>query len=152
MRTTLLTALALAASIDPTTGTDEKFGTAEEAEALVVRAVTHVKNVGAKKAYQDFTSKAPDFVNRDLYVVVYDMEGRVLAHGQEAQLVGQNLMELRGPDGNPWIKERVRLAHTKNKFWQDYKFRDPITKKILVKSTYCERLESTVICAGIYKR
>ena len=119
---TLLTALALAASVNPTTGTDEEFGTAEEAEALVVKAVAHVRSVGAQKAYQDFTSKASDFV------------------------------ELRGPDGNPWIKERVKLARTKNKFWQDYKFRDPITKETLSKSTYCERLESTVICAGIYKR
>jgi hypothetical protein len=44
LRTTLLTALALAATIDTTTGTDERFGTAEEAEALVARAVTRFKS------------------------------------------------------------------------------------------------------------
>jgi len=152
MRVTLLITLALAAGINATTATDEKFGTAEEAEALVAKAVAHVKSAGAEKAYQDFTGKVPQFIHRDLYVVVYDLEGRVLAHGQHATLVGQNLLELRDPDGKPWIKERVKMARSKDKFWQDYKFRDPITKRTLSKSTYCERLDSTVVCAGIYKR
>jgi cytochrome c len=151
---TLLTAVALAASLNPETATDEKlgFGTAQEAEGMVAKAVAHIKSVGTEKAYQDFTNKAPDCVDRDLYVVVYDLEGRVLAHAQQASLVGQSLLDLQGPDGNPWIKERVRLARSKNKFWQNYQFRDPITKKTLTKSTYCERVESTAVCAGIYKR
>jgi cytochrome c len=154
MRLTLLTALVLAASMSPAPapGTDEKFGTAPEAEALVAKAVAHIKRVGVERAYQDFTGKAPSFVDRDLYVVVYDLEGRVLAHGQHVKLVGENLMEQRDPDGKPWIKERVTLARTKSRFWHDYRFRDPSTKKTLRKSTYCERLESTIICAGIYQR
>lgn len=148
----LLTALVLIARLSAPVGADQKFGTAEEAQALVAKAVAHVKSVGATKAYLDFTSKAPGFVDRDLYVVVYDMEGRVLAHGQDAKLVGENLMELRGPNGNPWIKERVRLARMTNRFWQDYKYRDPLTKEILTKSTYCETLDATAVCVGIYKR
>ena len=119
---------------------------------MVAKAVAHVKSVGATQAYQDLTSMAPGSIERDLYVVVYDLEGRVLAHGHDAQLVGQNLRELRGPDGHPWIKERVRLARMTTRFWQDYKFRDPITKKILKKSTYCQTLDQTAICVGIYKR
>jgi cytochrome c len=146
-----MTAAILAATLLSSTG-DEPYGTAEEAQALVAKAVAYVKSAGTTKAYQDFTSKAPGFADRDLYVVVYDLEGHVLAHGQNPQLVGQNLLELRGPDGNPWVKERVRLARMSNRFWQDYKFRDPITKKILTKSTYCEALESTAVCVGIYKR
>jgi cytochrome c len=148
----LLTALVLIASLAPPAGPEQKFGTAEEAQALVVKAVAHVKRVGTAQAYLDFTNKAPGFVDRDLYVVVYDMEGRVLAHGQDAKLVGENLLELRGPNGNPWIRERVKLARASNHFWQDYKYRDPLTKEILTKSTYCETVEATVICVGIYKR
>ena len=32
-----------------------------------------------------------------------------------------------------------------------YKFTDPVTKKVLPKSMYCERLDDTVVCGGIYK-
>jgi signal transduction histidine kinase len=148
----LLLAVFFAAAAPPPEAARREFGTREEAEGLVVRAVAHIKDVGAKKAYKDFTDQTSAFVDRDLYVVVYDLEGRVLAHGQKASLVGESLLNVRDPSGKPWIKERVDLAKKKDRFWHDYKFLDPITKRSLEKSSYCERVESTVVCAGIYKR
>lgn len=130
----------------------EEFGTAKEAEALVEKAIKHIKVDGAQKAYADFTGKVTGWVDRDLYVVVYDFTGKPLAHGQNPKQVGKDLMELRDADGKEFVKERVELAKTKGKFWQDYKFTDPITKKILPKAMYCERLNDTAVCAGIYKR
>jgi cytochrome c len=155
MRKTLLVALTLAAGIGAVTfaaPTKESFGTAKEAEALVAKAVAHIRAVGKEKAYREFTNKYPQFVDRDLYVVVYDLEGVVLAHGQHAKMVGENLIGTRDPAGKLWIKERVDLARSKGKFWHDYRFMDPISKKTLDKSSYCERLESSVVCVGIYKR
>jgi cytochrome c len=151
MSIALLLAVLLAPAPRPEPAKGE-FGTREEAEAMVGRAVAHIKEVGAKKAYQDFTDPAPAFVDRDLYVVVYGLDGAVLAHGQKASLVGQNLLNLRDPGGKPWVKERVERAKKNDRFWHDYKFLDPITKRSLDKSSYCERVESTVVCAGVYKR
>ena len=131
---------------------NESFGSAKEAEAMVRKAVAHIKAAGAQKAYQDFTGRAAGYVDRDLYVVVYDLEGRVLAHGQNPKMVGKELIDLLDPDGKAYVKERVELAKSKNSFWHDYKFTDPVTKKVLPKSTYCERVESTAVCVGIYKR
>jgi cytochrome c len=146
-------ALALAASIGSTArGATEEFGTAKQAENMVVKAIAHIKHVGAEQAYREFTDRAAGFADRDLYVVVYQLDGRVLAHGQYPKLVGQELLNLRDPNGKAWIRERVELARTKAKFWHDYKFADPITKKAVNKSAYCERLESTVVCVGVYKR
>ncbi len=130
----------------------EEVGTAREAEAMVDKGVARIKAVGSERAYADFTGRAPGFVDRDLYVVVYDLEGRVLAHGQNSKMVGKDLIDLCDPDGKAWVKERVELARSKGKFWHDYKFTDPMTKKVLPKSTYCERVESTAVCVGIYKR
>ncbi len=152
MAITLLVTLVLAVQPNTTTPIGHKFGTREEAKALVRKAVAHVKAVGASKAYEDFTKPTADFADRDLYVVVYDLDGRVLAHGQQAGLVGENLLNLRDPNGRQWIKERVELARRRDSFWHDYKFLDPVTKKTLAKSTYCERVESTVVCSGVYRR
>jgi len=153
MRVTARILIALVAGLSvAASAPKEEFGTAGEAEAMVARAVKHIKAAGGDRAYRDFTGKAPGFVDRDLYVVVYDLGGRVLAHGQNPKMVGKSLIELRDADGKPWIQERVDLARSKGKFWHDYKFTDPITKKVLPKSTYCERLESTAVCVGIYKR
>lgn len=151
--TSLVGALALVCGLGGGLfGAQEEFGTAKEAEAMVAKAVARIKAVGAEKAYQEFTSKAPGFADRDLYVVVYTLEGRVVAHGQNPKMVGKDLIDLRDPDGKAFVKERVELTRTQGKFWHDYKFTDPVTKKVLPKSTYCERVESTAVCVGIYKR
>lgn len=152
MRIRHLVVMAVAASLDVAAFAKEEFGTAREAEAMVAKAVRHIRTAGAEKAYQDFTAKTPAFFDRDLYVVVYDLGGRVLAHGQNPKMVGKELIDLRDADGKPWIRERVELARSKGKFWHDYKFTDPVTKKVLPKSTYCERVDSTAVCVGIYKR
>lgn len=152
MRVYSLVVIALTAYLPAATFAKEDFGTPKEAEAMVAKAVRHIRTLGAEKAYPDFTGKASGFADRDLYVVVYDLEGRVLAHGQNSKMVGKELIDLRDADGKQWIRERVELTRSKGKFWHDYKFTDPMTKKVLPKSTYCERVDSTAVCVGIYKR
>jgi cytochrome c len=152
MRTRSLLTLALLALPLALAAATEEYGTAKEAEAMVGKAVAHIKSAGTAKAYADFTERAAGYADRDLYVVVYDLQGRVLAHGQNPKMVGKDLIDLRDPDGKQFVKERVDLARAKGKFWHDYKFTDPVTKKVLPKSTYCERVESTAVCVGVYKR
>lgn len=147
-----LMVIALAATLEISAEAKEEFGTAKEAEAMVAKAVRHIATAGTEKAYRDFTGRTPAFAERDLYVVVYDMGGRVLAHGQNPKMVGKDLIDLRDADGKEFVKERVELTRSKGKFWHDYKFTDPVTRKVLPKSTYCERVESTAVCVGIYKR
>jgi cytochrome c len=148
----LVVAMLVGSLSHVTFATEEKYGTPQEAEAMVRSAVSHIRAVGAEKAYADFTNKAPGFFDRDLYVTVHDLRGRVLAHGGNAHMVGKDLLEMRDADGKPFVKERMELARTKGKFWHDYKFTDQVTQTVLPKSTYCERDEATVVCVGIYKR
>lgn len=67
-------------------------------------------------------------------------------------MAGKNMLELRDGNGKQHILERMELAKTKDKFWHDFAFADPITKKVLPKAMYCEKTVETVVCAGIYKR
>jgi signal transduction histidine kinase len=133
-------------------GAKPEFGTAAEAVAMADKAVAHVKAAGAGKAYQDFTDGVPGFRDRDLYVAVYDLSGRVLAHGANPKMVGNDLLGMRDAEGKPFVRDRVNLARSKERFWHEYTFADPVTKKLVPKSTYCERVESTVVCVGIYRR
>jgi signal transduction histidine kinase len=122
-----------------------------DAERMVRKALETLKKDGKDKAYAEFTAPSRTFVDRDLYVVVYDLNGVPLAHGQNAKQVGKNLLDLRDPDGKLFVKERVELARSRGKFWQDYKFTDPLTKKVLPKQMYCERAGDVVVCSGVYK-
>lgn len=123
----------------------------KEAEAMVKKGVSFIKANGKDKGYAEITSKQSQFKDRDLYLVVYGLDGKVWAHGANEKMVGRVLIELKDVDGKEFVKERVELGKAKANFWQDYKFTNPETKKVEPKSMYCERLEDTVVCGGIYK-
>ena len=127
-------------------------GTAAEAEAMVKRAVVYIKANGPEKAYEEFTN-GTSFKDRDLYISVYDLSGKNLAHGANAKLVGKDLMGLKDPDGKPLIQMLTELAKTKGKGWSEsYKFSHPVTKKFGDKVLYLERVGDTWVGVGIYKQ
>ena len=123
----------------------------EDAIAMVKKAVSFIKAQGVNKAYTEFTSKDAKFIDRDLYVVVYQLDGKVLAHGSNAKFVGKDLIDAQDVDGKLYVKERVEMAAKQPSFWQDYKFVNPVSKKVEPKQMYCEKVENTAVCAGIYK-
>ena len=125
--------------------------TPEQATAMVKKGVAFIKANGADKGYAEITSKTSQFKLEDLYLVVYGLDGTVHAHGANEKMVGRNLIDLKDIDGKPFVKERVEMAKASATFWQDYKFTNPETKKIEPKAMYCERLEQTVVCGGVYK-
>jgi signal transduction histidine kinase len=125
--------------------------TAAEATAMVKKGVALVKSDGKDKAYAAFGDQAGPFVDRDLYLTVYALDGTVRAHGANAKMIGKNLIDLKDIDGKAFVKERMAMASTKASFWQDYKFTNPVSKKIEPKSMYCEKLDDSVVCGGIYK-
>jgi cytochrome c len=128
-----------------------EWATKEEAQAMVKKAVVFIKEQGADKAYVEITNKKGAFTDRDLYVVVYRLDGRVMAHGANEKLIGKDMIDATDVDGKAFVKERVELARKVSSFWQDYKFVNPVTKKIEPKQMYCEPVGGTAVCAGVYK-
>jgi len=145
-------ALALAVAM-PLAAQDKSKGTANEAIAMVQKAIAHIKKVGRDKAFADFNDKKGAFVDRDLYVVVYDLKGKVLAHGANEKMVGKDVIDLRDNDGKYFVKERVEMMSKSPdaKGWQDYKFMNPVTRHIEPKSIYLQRFEDVMVGTGIYK-
>ncbi len=123
----------------------------EDATAMVKKGVAFIKANGKDKGYAEVSSKTSQFKKDDLYLVVYGLDGTVHAHGANEKMIGKNLIDLKDIDGKPFVRERVEMAKTKTSFWQDYKFTNPETKKIEPKAMYCEKLDETVVCGGVYK-
>jgi cytochrome c len=130
---------------------EESRATRADAEKMVKKGVELLKKGGKAKAASEITAPSKALVDRDLYLVIYDMNGDCVAHGQNAGQVGKHLMELKDPDGKAFVKERVELAKAKGTFWQDYKFTDPLSKKVLPKQMYCEKADDVIVCGGVYK-
>jgi signal transduction histidine kinase len=149
VRTQLRVIAALAAALS--FNAQANNATAADATAMVKKGVAFIKSNGKDKGYAEISNRSGQFVDRDLYLVVYGLDGVVRAHGANEKMVGKNLLELKDVDGKPFVKERVDLAQSKGTFWQDYKFTNPLSKKIEPKQSYCEKLDDTVVCGGIYK-
>ena len=124
-----------------------EWATKEEAIALVKLAVVTITEHGPEKAYAEITRR---FHDRDLYITVINLDGKVLAHGQRGNLIGRNLINAKDPDGKLFIKERVELAREQSAFWHNYKWLNPTTKEIEPQEAYCERLNDIVVCGGVY--
>jgi cytochrome c len=130
----------------------ETRGTTKEAKALVDKAIAFYKANGKAKAYAEFNDPKGKFVKKDLYVMVMDLDGNMLAHGANAKLIGNNLMALKDSHGKPVVREFIRIASTTGSGWLDYKWTNPISKKIEDKSSYVQKLDgNTFIVCGAYK-
>jgi len=127
-------------------------GTADEASAMVRKAVTFLKDNGKEKAFVEFGNTSnTQFHDRDLYVFVYDLNGNNLAHGNNPKMVGKNLIEMKDADGKLIIKSFIDVANSKSKGWVDYKWPNPVTKAVEPKSSYIEKVDGLIIGCGIYK-
>jgi signal transduction histidine kinase len=130
---------------------EEKPGTAADAVAMVKKAVAFIKASGREKAFAQINNPKGQFVDRDLYVTVYDTNGTCLAHGFNQKMVGKNMIDLKDPDGKAFIKERSEVAKSKDQFWIDYKYINPTTRQIGNKSMYTEKVGDLLVSCGVYK-
>lgn len=139
----------IAAAVLAQTAFASDYATPQEAEAMVAKVVAAIK-ADPQKAFSEINAKK--WIDRDLYPTVYDMNGKMVAHGTNIKMLGKDLIDLKDVDGKPYMRERIDMAKTKGKFWQDYKFLDPSTQQILPKQMYCEKADAYVVCAGVYRR
>ena len=144
-------ALALGLAVGTPALAKEGNATKDDAVATVKKGIAFIKANGKDKGYAEISNKQGQFIDRDLYLVVYGLDGKCLAHGANEKQVGKDLIELTDIDGKYFVKERVSLVKSKpTGVWQDYKFTNPTNKKIEPKVMYCEKLGETAVCGGVY--
>jgi cytochrome c len=126
-------------------------GTKEEAKAMVQKAIAYMKANGLEKTVEEVNNRNGQFVDRDLYVTIYDMNMKNLAHGANARMVGKDMIDLKDVDGKAYMRERQKLATSQGSAWQDFKFVNPVTKKIEPKTMYIEKSGNVIFGCGFYR-
>jgi signal transduction histidine kinase len=133
-------------------GANEAHASKAEAMALVKRAVLYLKANGREKAFAAFSDPKGEFVDRELYVSVFDAKGVNLAHGANRRIIGKNMLEYRDPDGAYPIKLGLEIANTRGSGWFEFKFLNPLTKEMQTKTAYAERYEDIALWVGAYQK
>jgi hypothetical protein len=131
--------------------------TRDQAKAFVKQAVEFAKKNPKDKFLEEVSGPKGQFhfnkgQNNDLYIFVYDLEGKVVAHGVRRELVGVNRWASKDPDGKPWIQDWTKLVKEKGNGWIEYKELNPgQNNKVMKKASFVELFNGMVIGAGIYE-
>lgn len=132
-----------------TTASAQQRATLDEAKALVKKARAYIREVGPEKAYAEISNPKGRFVDRELYIYVYDGKLNNLAHGGNPRLVGKNLADLRDTDG-VYVNRGLLEAAQKGGGTFKFKFLNPATKSIEAKTGYAEMEGDVMVGSGIY--
>jgi len=149
-RTLLTAAISILLATAPATASE--FGSAEEAKALMLKGVEHANKVGLETAYKDFSDTKGAFVDRDLYIFCMEGDGMMRAHGAQNGLIGRNLKNLKDTEGKEFILEALQIAATSGEGWVDYKWSNPVNKKIEAKSSFIKKVGTGFCAVGFYKK
>jgi cytochrome c len=124
--------------------------TPQEVQALVERAVAHIRDVGRERALADFSRPDGGFVDGELYVYCDSADGTVIAHGGNPHLVGINLLDVRDPDGKLPNVEMRRIAFTQGSGWLEFRWPNPETRRIELKHAYVLKVDDSTMCGSGY--
>jgi cytochrome c len=125
-------------------------GTPDEAKALAEKAAVHFKDVGVDKAIADFVKPDGGYVDRDLFVVVYSPDNKVMASYGIPALQGKDATTMKDTDGKEFGKAIIAAGKSGTPGWVEYRMTNPLTKKIEAKRSYVIQVGDYVVFVGAY--
>ncbi len=126
--------------------------TKQDAQAIVEKAAAYAETNGPNKLVTEVNKKDGPFHQGELYVFVYDLNGKTLAHPVSPDLVGQNDVAKPDADGKFFRKDILAVAKEKGSGWVDYKWMNPNSGKVEPKVTYVKKQGELIIGAGVYTK
>jgi methyl-accepting chemotaxis protein len=126
-------------------------GTADQARQMVFDAMVHVQTVGLEQAARDFQNPDGAFIDRDLYVFIFDRDGYYVVHGAAPQKDGINLCEIQGLDADKLVFDAWTACDENDGGWVSYAITNPLTGEVQAKSSYVIPLdENRLLGCGCY--
>ena len=126
-------------------------GSADEARALVERALQLRRSAGSRDAFvRGVTPKESGLFDRDMYVFVLDRGGQYLAFGGNPAKVGTRVQDVAGIDGNALMASIVEQASTAPG-WVEYDIVNPLNGKVQTKMSYVVQVDDVYVGCGVYK-
>jgi methyl-accepting chemotaxis protein len=125
-------------------------GAAEEAMALVQRAIEHRAQTGREAFANRITDPAQNFYDRDMYVFALDRSGAYRAFGGKPEKVGSRVQDIPGVDGAALLEAIVSQAELEPG-WVEYDITNPQTGTVQTKMSYVTQVDDLYVGCGVYK-
>ena len=125
--------------------------TADDARAMLERAVVLARSEGHATAAARFNDRRGDFVKDDLYVFMVNMEsGRFEAMGMNPALSDTDALGLRDAAGNALVAEMIARLQKADEATVDYVWRNPVTNAVENKRSYVRKVGTSLVGVGHY--
>jgi PAS domain S-box-containing protein len=119
---------------------------------MVQRAVDYYRKNGRERLLKEINNPQGQFHKGDLYAFAYDSGMTIQAHPVKPELVGINLLNMKDWAGGKYFSKEIQaVALSKGTGWVDYEWENPASRQREPKTTYVERVDDLIICAGAYK-
>ena len=123
---------------------------AEEARQLIDKAKTFLQKVGKEIAFAEISKPTGAFVKDEKYVFVLDEDGMMLAHGENQDFIGLDFKSVKDLEGKSFIQEILDKAGKKGHGTVEYIWFHPLSRRYENKVVYFEKVNTVIICSGIY--
>ncbi len=125
---------------------------AEEAKALLSKAVTYFDKNGVARAFCAFNDPNGEFHKGPLYVFAISMDGVYFAHSAAPTLIGTSLRDTRDAAGQPIGVLVMDAVANEQDAAVDYKWLNYETNKVENKHAYLKKVGEFVLGVGYYTR
>jgi len=126
-------------------------GTADQARQMVFDAMVHLRTAGFEQAVIDFHDQGGPFIDRDLYVFIFDRAGRYQVHGAMPEKDGTDLHAIPGLDADQLVADAWALCDQEQGGWVNYTITNPVTRAVQAKTSYVMPLDAQrLIGCGCY--
>ncbi|MFG5410565.1 methyl-accepting chemotaxis protein, partial [Piscinibacter sakaiensis] len=127
-------------------------GSADEARALVERAIAQVQQVGLLRAAEAFRDRSQGYVDRDLYIWVVDRQGTYRVHGAKPGSEGQRVHAIPGIDGDRFVADVWAVAG-RGGGWVEYDILNLETGQVQPKASYVVPIDDQLaLGCGVYRQ
>lgn len=128
-----------------------EHASAKDAEAMLVQAVEKLKVEGPDKAFAAFNDQNGSFIARELYVFVFDINGKYRASGFNPKLTGRDAHDLRDADGKYLVREMIDIANSTGAGTVNYVWYNPYDQKLERKHSLVRRVGDFIVGVGYYE-
>jgi hypothetical protein len=126
-------------------------GSADEAKALVDRALPLLQRSGLQGASAELRSARSGFVDRDLYIFVIDRRGIYRLHGAKPASEGKRVHEIPGINGDQFLRDAWAAVEAGGG-WIEYDIVSPDMGQVLPKASYVVGLDRELfVGCGVYR-
>ncbi|MDR3371599.1 methyl-accepting chemotaxis protein [Rhodoferax sp.] len=126
-------------------------GTADQARQLVFDAMGHLRRVGYEQAVRDFHDRSQSFIDRDMYIFIFDRAGIYQVHGALPEKDNTDLRVIPGLDADKLVADAWDVCDREQGGWVNYVITNPVTRETQAKTSYVVPLdEQHLLGCGCY--